>query len=72
MVLFQTAQLIKLVSGQMIIIKKVNSTSVTEIKEIQKIIGMVRPGQNLSMDIQRNKSMIKVNVLVSKMNYESR
>ena len=54
------------------IIKKVNSTSVTEIKEIQKIIGMVRPGQELSMDIQRNKSMVKVNVLVSKMDYKSR
>ncbi|MBT6734525.1 MAG: trypsin-like serine protease [Gammaproteobacteria bacterium] len=54
------------------IIKKVNNISVTEIKEIQKIIGMVRPGQNLSMYIQRNKNIMKVNVLVSKMDYKSR
>ena len=54
------------------IIKKVNNISVTEIKEIQKIIGMVRPGQNLSMYIQRNKNIMKVNVLVSEMDYKSR
>ena len=54
------------------IIKKVNSSVVTEIKEVQKIIGMVRPGQKLSMDVQRNKNLIKINISVSKMNYQPR
>ena len=45
---------------------------VTEIKEVQKIIGMLKPGQNLSMEVKRNKSLIKINILVSKMNYKIR
>ena len=52
------------------IIKKINNNIVTEIKEVQKIIGMLKPGQTLSMEIQRNKSLIKINILVSKMNYQ--
>ena len=54
------------------IIKKINNNIVTEIKEVQKIIGMLKPGQTLSMEIQRNKSLIKIDILVSKMNYEIR
>ena len=54
------------------IIKKINNNIVTEIKEVQKIIGMLKPGQTLSMEVQRNKSLIKIDILVSKMNYEIR
>ena len=54
------------------VIKKINNNTVTEIKEVQKIIGMLKPGQTLSMEIQRNRSLIKINILVSKMNYQAR
>jgi S1-C subfamily serine protease len=54
------------------IIKKINNNIVTEIKEVQKIIGMLKPGQTLSMEVQRNRSLIKINILVSKMNYQMR
>ena len=54
------------------IIKKINNNTVTEIKEVQRIIGMLKPGQNLSMEVQRNRSLIKINILVSKMNYQMR
>ena len=54
------------------IIKKINNNTVTEIKEVQKIIGMLKPGQNLSMEVQRNKILVKINILVSKMNYQTR
>ena len=54
------------------IIKKINGKIVTEIKEVQKIIGMLKPGQNLSMEVKRNKSIVKINILVSKMNYQIR
>ena len=54
------------------IIKKVNQNVVTEIKEVQKIIGLVRPGETLSMEILRDRKLMDVNILVSKMNYLSR
>ena len=54
------------------IIKKINGKIITEIKEVQKIIGMLKPGQNLSMEVKRNKSIVKINILVSKMNYQIR
>jgi S1-C subfamily serine protease len=54
------------------IIKKINNNIVTEIKEVQRIIGMLKPGQTLSMEVQRNKNLIKINILVSKMNYQVR
>jgi len=54
------------------IIRKVNNNIVTEIKEVQKIIGMVRPGQTLTMEILRDRKIINVNILVSKMSYQSR
>ena len=54
------------------IIKKINGKIITEIKEVQKIIGMLKPGQNLSMEVKRNKSIVKINILVSKMNYKIR
>ena len=54
------------------IIKKINGKTVTEIKEVQRIIGMLKPGQKLSMEVKRNRSMIKINILVSKMDYKIR
>ena len=41
------------------IIKKINGKIVTEIKEVQKIIGMLKPGQNLSMEVQRSSQFSK-------------
>ena len=54
------------------IIKKINGKIVTEIKEVQKIIGMLKPGQKLSMEVKRNRSIVKINILVSKMDYKKR
>ena len=54
------------------IIKKINGKIITEIKEVQKIIGMLKPGQKLSMEVKRNRSIVKINILVSKMDYKKR
>ena len=51
------------------IIKKINGKSVTEIKNIQKIIGNSKPGQVIEMQIQRDGRLTNVNILVSKMDY---
>ena len=40
-----------------------------EIKNVQKIIGSLKPGQIIDMQIQRDGRLINVNILVSKMNY---
>ena len=50
----------------------ISTNPVTDIKEVQKIIGMLKPGETLSMEIQRNRSLVKINILVSKMNYQIR
>jgi len=52
------------------IIKKINNKSVTEIKEVQKIIGRLKPGEVITMSVQRDDRLINVNILVSKMNYQ--
>ena len=51
------------------IIKKINGKSVTEIKNIQKIIGNSKPGEVIDIQIQRDGRMTNVNILVSKMDY---
>ena len=51
------------------IIKKINGDEVTEIKSVQKIIGSLKPGQNIDMEIQRGSELVNVNILVSKMEY---
>ena len=51
------------------IIKKIDGKSVTEIKNIQKIIGNSKPGQVIEMQIQRDSRLTNVNILVSKMDY---
>ena len=51
------------------IIKKINGDKVTEIKSVQKIIGSLKPGQNIDMEIQRGSELVNVNILVSKMEY---
>ena len=52
------------------IIKKINGVSVQEIKDVQKIIGMLKPGQVISMDIQRENKSLSVNISVTKMDYQ--
>ena len=52
------------------IIKKINNKNVTEIKEVQKIIGRLKPGEVITMSVQRDDRLINVNILVSKMNYQ--
>ena len=54
------------------IIKKIDGVAVTEIKDVQKIIGMLKPGQIISVEIRRNNRIINTNILVSKMNYQIR
>ena len=56
-----------IISGD--IIKKINGDEVTEIKSVQKIIGSLKPGQNIDMEIQRGSELVNVNILVSKMEY---
>ena len=51
------------------IIKRINGKSVTEIKNIQKIIGNSKPGQVIDMQIQRDGRLTNINILVSKMDY---
>ncbi len=51
------------------IIKKIDGKSVTEIKNIQKIIGNSKPGQVIEMQIERDSRLTNVNILVSKMDY---
>ncbi len=51
------------------IIKKINGDKVTEIKSVQKIIGNLKPGQIIDMEIQRGSELVNVNILVSKMEY---
>ena len=52
------------------LIKKINGVSVQEIKDVQKIIGMLKPGQVISMDIQRENKSLSVNISVTKMDYQ--
>ena len=52
------------------IIKKIDGNDVTEIKSVQKIIGSVKPGQIIDMQIQREGKLININILVSKMFYQ--
>jgi S1-C subfamily serine protease len=51
------------------VIKKINGKPVTEIKNIQKIIGNSKPGQIIDMQIQRDGRLTNINILVSKMDY---
>ena len=51
------------------IIKKINGDKVTEIKNVQKIIGNLKPGQIIDMEIQRGSELVNINILVSKMEY---
>ena len=52
------------------IIKKINGVAVQEIKDVQRIIGMLKPGQIISMDIQRESRNFTVNISVTKMDYQ--
>lgn len=49
------------------VIRKINGNKVTEIKSVQKIIGNLKPGQVIDMEIQRDDRLININILVSKM-----
>ena len=51
------------------VIKKINGDKVTEIKNVQKIIGNLKPGQIIDVEIQRGSKLININILVSKMGY---
>ena len=52
------------------IIKKIDGNAVTEIKSVQKIIGSLKPGQIVDMQIEREGKLININILVSKMYYQ--
>ena len=51
------------------VIKKINGKIVKEIKSVQKIIGNLKPGEIIDMEIQRGDKVININILVSKMGY---
>ena len=52
------------------IIKKIDGNAVTEIKSVQKIIGSLKPGQIVDMQVEREGKLININILVSKMYYQ--
>ena len=54
------------------IIRKIDDTQVNEIKDVQKIIGKLKPGQIIMLDILRQSKIIKLEILVSKMSFDLR
>ena len=54
------------------IIRKIDNAQVNEIKDVQKIIGELKPGQIIMLDILRQSKIIQLEVLVSKMSFDLR
>jgi len=51
------------------IINKINGTKVQEVKDIQKIIGKSKPGDIVSIELQRGGDVLTANIVIEKMNY---
>jgi S1-C subfamily serine protease len=54
------------------VIRKIDNIQVNEIKDVQKIIGELKPGQIIMLDILRQSKIIKLEILVSKMSFDLR
>ena len=51
------------------IIKKIDNFKVQEVKDIQNIIGKSKPGNIVSVELQRGSDILTANIIIEKMNY---